>query len=79
MLAAALASGVASARALELDLAAAPFCDSSGLREISEAHRAATAAGNRMIVSNAGPSILRVMRIIGLEPLLGKRDDPSSA
>ena len=49
-----------------VDLSSVTFMDSSGIRVIVEAHRAAVAAGRRLVLNRPSPSVTRIIELSGL-------------
>ena len=60
----ALADG--RARAVTIDLADVPFCDSSGIAVLDHGYGAAADLGIRFRVTNVQPIVSRVLEIVGL-------------
>lgn len=66
-----LADALASQGQVELDLAKVSFIDSSGLRVITSAVRAAEDAGATLVITEASEAVRRIFEMTGLTPLLG--------
>ena len=58
---------------LLLELSALTFCDARGLGTIVSAHKAAEAAGKRLVLSGATRSMRQLLRITKLERVLDIR------
>lgn len=56
---------------LVLDLRETTFLDSTGINNLVLAHKAAQAAAVRLIVQPGPPSVMRTLRIAGIDWLLG--------
>lgn len=56
--------------ALEIDLAGVTFMDSAGLSVLVAAHRRTRAAGTRLVLVGATPSVRRLFNIVGLDTVL---------
>ena len=59
------------ARAVRIDLAAVSFMDSTGLRVLLSGRQAAEQRGITFTVANPQPHLLKVMRVTGIDGLLG--------
>lgn len=59
---------------LVIDLRQVTFLDSTGINDLVLAHKAAQAASVRLIVEPGSPSIMRTLRIAGIDWLLGLGD-----
>jgi stage II sporulation protein AA (anti-sigma F factor antagonist) len=59
---------------LVIDLSKTTFLDSTGLNDLVLAHKAAQAASVRLVVEPGPPSIMRTLRIAGIDWLLGLGD-----
>ncbi|HEX2312808.1 MAG TPA: STAS domain-containing protein [Thermomonospora sp.] len=57
-------------RHLVLDLAAVPFCDSSGLNALVHIHRHVTAAGGSVVLAAAPDRLVRMLTLTGVHRLL---------
>src|SRR3954469_18670079 len=53
-----------------VDLAGLTFIDASGRGVLASAHEAQTARGGRLLVTNAGPTVSRTFKLVGLDQLL---------
>jgi anti-anti-sigma factor len=70
-----LRSLVSGERAIVIDLAGLSFVDSSGLRALLLARRAAVADGYELTVTEGRPAVERVLKMTGIDELLrGERD-----
>ena len=56
---------------LIIDLSGTSFLDSTGINNLVLAHKAAQAAAVRLIVEPGPPSVMRTLRIAGIDWLLG--------
>ncbi|WFE26154.1 STAS domain-containing protein [Solwaraspora sp. WMMD791] len=54
-----------------VDLAGVTLIDSSAIKELVDAHHAAADRGQILLVRNARPIVLRVLRVTGVAALLG--------
>lgn len=54
------------AEGLRIDMSGVEFMDSSGLRVLIEAHQAAEAAGNRLVLVAPGRAVSRIIEVSGL-------------
>ncbi len=54
-------------RPIEIDVAAVTFMDSSGLRVLVDAAQRMREAGRELVISNAPPSVRRLVEISGLQ------------
>ncbi|GAA5198482.1 hypothetical protein GCM10023322_72010 [Rugosimonospora acidiphila] len=64
--------------AVQVDLSGVDFLDSSGIRALLRAHRAAVASGGSLTVSGARGLVAEVLRITAVGELLGmSAGDPS--
>ena len=52
---------------VSVDLAGLTFCDASGLGVLARAARHARQAGRQLMLTSARPSLLKIMRITGLD------------
>lgn len=59
---------------LVIDLSRVAFLDSTGINDLVLAHKAAQAAGVRLIVEPGPPAVMRTLRIAGIDWLLGLGD-----
>ncbi len=50
-----------------VDLSGLTFCDASGLGVLARIARHARQAGRQLILASAGPSLLKIMRITGMD------------
>ena len=57
-----------------VDLGGTTFVDSSGLAVLVAAHRAATARGQRVVLSGAQPQVRRVLEVTGVSQVLPSVD-----
>lgn len=57
-----------------IDLGGITFLDSTGINNLVLAHKAAQAASVRLIVRPGPPSIMRTLRIAGIDWMLGLGD-----
>jgi anti-sigma B factor antagonist len=67
---------------VSVDLAGLTFCDASGLTVLTKAAKHAREAGRQLMLTSARPSLLKIMRITGLDsvfPELGTPAAPSYA
>jgi len=67
------ALSVTTADQFEVDLAAVPFLDSSGVRVLIQAKKYATERGIAFSVSHPVETVARVVATLGLEDYLGLR------
>jgi anti-sigma B factor antagonist len=65
------AVSTAGAQAVRIDLAAVSFMDSTGLRVLLSGRQAAEQRGIAFSVANPQPHLLKVMRVTGIDGLLG--------
>jgi anti-anti-sigma factor len=68
-----LQSVIAGERAIEIDLAGLSFIDSSGLRALLLARRAALRDGYELTVTEGTPAVERVLKMTGIDELLRSR------
>lgn len=61
----------AGARAVRIDLTDVSFMDSTGLRVLLSGRQAAEQRGIAFSVANPRPHLLKVMRVTGIDGLLG--------
>ena len=67
------ALSLTNAEQFEVDLAAVPFLDSSGIRVLIQARKYATERGIGFSVSHATDPVVRVVATLGLQDYLGLR------
>ena len=65
------AVSTAGAQAVRIDLAEVSFMDSTGLRVLLSGRQAAQQRGIGFSVANPQPHLLKVMRVTGIDGLLG--------
>ncbi|QUQ62845.1 anti-sigma factor antagonist [Kutzneria sp. CA-103260] len=65
------AVSTAGAHAVRIDLTAVSFMDSTGLRVLLSGRQAAEQRGIAFSVANPQPHLLKVMRVTGIDGLLG--------
>lgn len=70
LLARALEDGEQQAPTLVVDMSAVGFIDSSGLRELVEAHRRLDEAGRRLLIVAPSACVSRALEVSGLEQRL---------
>ena len=70
---------LAGCRELELDLAAVPSIDSTGLAALAGVHRWALQRGVRVSLRGVQPSVWRVVELAGLDRLFTAPSWPSDA
>jgi anti-sigma B factor antagonist len=70
-----LLAAVAGADQVVVDMAGVTFLDSSGLHGLIVAYHAATDAGRRLYVVNAGPATATVLDVSGVGDLLSPPHD----
>ncbi|GAA2299093.1 STAS domain-containing protein [Streptomyces kunmingensis] len=66
-------------QSLVLDLAAMPFCDSSGVSALIAAHNHALAAGAGIALVAVPANTLRILRIVGLDQVFAIHPDLATA
>jgi anti-anti-sigma factor len=59
---------------ISLDLSGLTFLDSTGIRVLVSAHRRAAAQGTGFILRSPRPSVLRVLKLTGIDQLLAIDD-----
>ncbi len=74
-LSAAVAGEPRPGSSIVVDIAAVPFCDSSGLGAMIAMHRAARRHGGRLYVTGARPQVLAAIRVTSLDRLFEVRSD----
>jgi anti-sigma B factor antagonist len=62
-----------------VDLSGVTFCDASGLGALARLARHARAAGRQLSVTSARPSVLKIMRITGLDRVFPELHPPLHA
>jgi anti-sigma B factor antagonist len=62
---------------VHVDLAGLTFCDASGLGALARIARRAGEAGRQIMFSSASPSLLKIIRITGLEALFPELCSPA--
>lgn len=65
--------------AIRLDLEAATFLSSAGIRGLFETQRSAKAAGATCFIRRASPVVRKVLDLTRLTPVFAEPDDPSAA
>lgn len=60
----------AMSHAISLDLSGLTFLDSTGIRVLMSAHRRAAGQGCAFILRSPQPSVLRVLKLTGIDQLL---------
>ena len=64
------ATADAGVRHVGIDLGRTTFLDSTGLAAIMEGRRRLTDRGGSLVVTDAGPNVLRVLQLTGLDGVL---------
>jgi anti-sigma B factor antagonist len=62
-----------------VDLSGVTFCDASGLGALARLARHARAAGRQLSLTSARPSVLKIMRITGLDRVFPELRPPVHA
>ena len=62
-----------------VDLSGVTFCDASGLGALARLARHARAAGRQFMLTSARPSVLKIMRITGLDQAFPELHPPLDA
>lgn len=62
-----------------VDLSGVTFCDASGLGALARLARYARAAGRQLSLTSARPSVLKIMRITGLDRVFPELHPPVHA
>jgi anti-sigma B factor antagonist/stage II sporulation protein AA (anti-sigma F factor antagonist) len=57
---------------LELDLSGVSFVDSTGLKGLLDINKSWKQKGSQVLISNPQPDVAEVMRLVGLDKLLGQ-------
>jgi anti-sigma B factor antagonist len=64
---------------VNVDLAGVTFCDASGLRVLARIAKQAKQAGRQLKLTSARPSLLKIMRITGLDNVFPELGSPALA
>lgn len=62
-----------------VDLGGVTFCDASGLRVLARIANHAREAGRQLMLTSARPSLLKIMRITGLDSVFPELGSPALA
>jgi anti-sigma B factor antagonist len=62
---------------VSVDLAGLTFCDASGLGVLAKAARRAADAGRQLMLTSARPSLLKIMRITGMDSVFPELCSPA--
>jgi anti-sigma B factor antagonist len=68
--AALLEAATHGSRTVVVDMSRTQFCDSAGLHTVLGAHRRAEAAGGEVLLVLAGPAVLRIFEVTGIDRLI---------
>ena len=71
--------GVTGAAPVTVDLSGVTFCDASGLGALARLARYARAAGRQLSLTSARPSVMKIMRITGLDRVFPELHPPVHA
>jgi anti-anti-sigma factor len=71
--------GVAGSAPVTVDLSGVTFCDASGLGALARLARYARAAGRQLSLTSARPSVMKIMRITGLDRVFPELHPPVHA
>lgn len=71
--------GVTGSAPVTVDLSGVTFCDASGLGALARLARYARAAGRQLSLTSARPSVMKIMRITGLDRVFPELHPPVHA